>query len=886
MTNALAFLNRQCRVIADTEQGNSNYLEKEQELSIEELAKEPAFVLLGEPGMGKTESLKALEKTLSGQFVTAHDFILSDATNLNPDQFYCIDALDEARVQTGSTTLNEIRKLIFQAKLSHFCIACRIADWFKTDAEDIRYVASTKKLKIAELLPLSEEQASNLLTTAGVQDSDDFMDQAQQLGFADMLGNPQSLKMLAAAVKQNNQQWPTKRSDAYELASISLLQEHNNRHSQIETESLTSDESLLDASGWLCSVLLLSNLTAISSSESSNDGCFGNTVNLKSVIQDFPWEASTVSKVLKRRLFQKTGNANNYSPIHRTVAEYLAARYLTKLISESELLAGRISTLILASPHHVVSNLRGLAGWLAALSPPMRQKVFSADPAAVIDYGDLYLLPSSDKQELVQSLAKSPSFNDSQYRRKQGERYAPLVHDDMQEFIIAWLNKFVQDLPQFKTLFENSPKVLTVKILFYALKEQTKETLWEQPLDRIVRHKKIPNSVRRIALSTLWQHSLDSVQTLLGLLNDIYNGKIQDQGKTITGDIFNKLYPKNLSPKQILKCFKSPDKYNFNTHYLYWTLDLDRKTPDDLLLEWMESFEESLVDGTFEPDDDGQFYSQRDEFSPIILRAIETFGAEQTPKRLEQWLSWCVFDNTTPFGSLDSEELQRLSEWKELNFSKIQEVIAYRLRITNEPYWAIHKVSSGLDLPKMGAFWLTQARLLLIDKDTSDFSKRSAIALDNAFSHWIHNDTPEISLKDIEKASKLHPDLKEVYDDRRKSDIEDNWQRKSWLSRKERRLKEKQDEQNNMNRLTLLLEQLEIIRTGEHLQFLYYAAWAESYNNHINDSVHNWILQQLEEHPDLRKAAHEGYIACLKNLTKQHIAKAEKAREEIREKAG
>ena len=237
MTNALAFLNRQCRVIADTEQGNSNYLEKEQELSIEELAKEPAFVLLGEPGMGKTESLKALEKTLSGQFVTAHDFILSDATNLNPDQFYCIDALDEARVQTGSTTLNEIRKLIFQAKLSHFCIACRIADWFKTDAEDIRYVASTKKLKIAELLPLSEEQASNLLTTAGVQDSDDFMDQAQQLGFADMLGNPQSLKMLAAAVKQNNQQWPTKRSDAYELASISLLQEHNNRHSQIETES-------------------------------------------------------------------------------------------------------------------------------------------------------------------------------------------------------------------------------------------------------------------------------------------------------------------------------------------------------------------------------------------------------------------------------------------------------------------------------------------------------------------------------------------------------------------------------------------------------------------------------------------------------------------------
>ena len=878
MIDNVTFLNRQCRIIFDTEQSNVNYSESERTLSVRDLSQEAAFVLLGEPGMGKTSSLEALEEHLGGECISAQDFILEDSSTLKPDQFYCVDALDEARVNADSTTFKEIRKLIYQAKLTHFCISCRIADWLETDTKEIQYIAPNKRLKVVELLPLSKEETTNLLIKSEVNDPDTFIDQAEQLGFADMLGNPKSIEILAAAVKQNNQQWPKKRTQAYELACISLLHEHNDYHLQAQRDRPQSNESLLEAAGWLCSLLLLSNHYAISSADIGIGKASNNTLWLESVINESPSNNSNLTTtVLKRRLFQRT--ANRHYPIHRTIAEYLAARYLSKLIQQNTLLAERISTLLLASPMHLITNLRGLAGWLAALSSPIRQKIFVAEPASVLDYGDLHLLSNTDKQELIQYLAASSSFNYSSYRWRQGERYAPLVHSNMQSFVIDWLLKLTKTNFKNKASSVKLPQTLTANTLLYALEKKNKSEYWEPMLKLLLQSTEVPTSLKHPALSALWKHSENPAQSYLGIFHDIHTGKIQDKSKGLRGDILYKIYPKYLSPEQMLKYFSPPDKYNFNSYSMFWDSGLIAKTTSDQLLEWMDALAQALEDGLFEQDDDGLYYNQRKEFSSIILSSIEMFGAEQTPERLARWLSWCVFDNQTPFSTLNHEEFQKLKRWKENHSSIIQNVIAYRLRVITPPHMADYKISDGADLPNMGAFWLNQAKLLLNEVSVDEHLKRSATALNNAISYLKKNDKPEISLNDIENVASLSSELKEVLDERQKYNTEDNWNSEFLLAEKKRVQKQEQLKQNLESRLALLLSQLDKIRSGQHLQFLYHAAWAELPENYINNSEHDWIIESLKRYPELHKATQEGYQTCLKKLTRQDIAKSSEARE-------
>ena len=91
---------------------------------------------------------------------------------------------------------------------------------------------------------------------------------------------------------------------------------------------------------------------------------------------------------LSTRLFVSEGE-NRFAPGHRHIAEYLAARHLAALIAGG-LPPKRVISLMTGVDGVVVTELRGLSAWLAALSPSARRSLIDDDPIGVCLYGDIH----------------------------------------------------------------------------------------------------------------------------------------------------------------------------------------------------------------------------------------------------------------------------------------------------------------------------------------------------------------------------------------------------------------------------------------------------------------------------------------------------------------
>ncbi|MCY4188655.1 MAG: hypothetical protein OXD30_09245, partial [Bryobacterales bacterium] len=95
---------------------------------------EHAYVLLGDPGSGKTTAFQEESEVLGtdGAFITARDFLLHPTA---PDSLagktVFIDGLDEIRAGRADARppLDEIRRLLLQLDRPRFRISCRAADW-------------------------------------------------------------------------------------------------------------------------------------------------------------------------------------------------------------------------------------------------------------------------------------------------------------------------------------------------------------------------------------------------------------------------------------------------------------------------------------------------------------------------------------------------------------------------------------------------------------------------------------------------------------------------------------------------------------------------------------------------------------------------------------
>ena len=349
------------------------------------------------------------------------------------------------------------------------------------------------------------------------------MMKAKERGVEGLLFNPQSLGLLANAVARDGG-WPQSRLETYEKACRQMAVEQNEEHRFAKTT--LPPGQILEAAGQLCAVQLIS-------------GAMGYTLNNGVVDADYislESDSHLSSEVfrgaLSTNLFKGKGQSR-YTPVHRHIAEFLGARHLAALINHG-LSVRRVISLITGEDGVVVTELRGLSAWLAALSTKARDHLIDADPIGVGLYGDIRGFSTENKRKLLRSLNHEAARLG--YVARHSTAFGPLASSDMESTLREILTDRSRDYDHQST----------VVFILHVLKQGNPLPDLSQTLMDIVRDDSWWQWITKSALDAFISNStegLDTTSKLNELLNDIHAGRFPDPDNELLGTLLTRLYP-------------------------------------------------------------------------------------------------------------------------------------------------------------------------------------------------------------------------------------------------------------------------------------------------------------------------------------------------------
>lgn len=567
-TSAMYVAPRTCRVI--DEKGEPQPDGQTPAKPLGDYADAPALVLIAEPGAGKTTAFRTEAATSQGCFETVRRFRAFDDKPEWHDTTLFLDGLDESRAGTtdGRTPLDEIRRKLVRLGCPRFRLSCRWADWLAaSDKEALKEVSQDGTLSVLLLDPLSRADIQAILArNHGVDDTDGFIAVARERGIEGLLANPQNLRMLAESVSEG--EWPDTRREMFEQACRMLVREANTEH-RIANPSSTDDESLIEAAAELCAVQLLS-------------GAAGYTLPDKAQPDsDYPSVAevdgnpgSHARKALGTRLYVGTAEGK-FAPAHRQIAEFLAARHVSRLVDD-DLPLQRVLELITGFDGELLPSFRNLASWLAVQNKRSRRRLSRLDASGMIYAGDAQTYSADEKRDLVLNLRRESYWN-------------------------PWCNRSISMLPgigaivssELETTFRD---VLTdsdrsqghqpyVMLLMQMLADGEPLLALSGSLGAAVRDPTWSHGVRCAALDVLIRYcergSLDYGK-LKGLLVEIEEGQLDDPADGLLGLLLKALYPKVLCVTDVLRHFGAPRSAR-GEYVRFWTSHVpDQSSPEQL----------------------------------------------------------------------------------------------------------------------------------------------------------------------------------------------------------------------------------------------------------------------------------------------------------------
>ena len=153
-----------------------------------------AYVLIAEPGAGKTTAFRNEAAGEGAVYVTVRDFRTFDDDPEWHGVTLFLDGLDESRAGTedGRTPLDEVRRKLDGLGRPRFRLSCRWADWLAAnDKEGLEKVSPDGSVVVVRLDPLSERDIKDILVkNHRVEDGDGFIAAARKRGVDRLLRKP------------------------------------------------------------------------------------------------------------------------------------------------------------------------------------------------------------------------------------------------------------------------------------------------------------------------------------------------------------------------------------------------------------------------------------------------------------------------------------------------------------------------------------------------------------------------------------------------------------------------------------------------------------------------------------------------------------------------
>lgn len=812
----------------------------------------PAYVLLGDPGAGKTKSFEQEAAATGGHYVRARSFAALDPSPELSNKTLFIDGLDEMRAGGGDgrTPLDHVRRHLDRIGRPRFRLSCREADWYgDSDRAALLEAVPGGSLTILHLDPLSDTDIRLLLERKfAIADPNGFIRQADRHGLADLLRNPQTLGLLAKAVGISD--WPDSRAATYDLACRELLRETNPEHRAARRATAPTHDALLDAAGFLCAVHLLAGIAGFALDDDAADE------------QHLLWRDLSMprelhlSAALAGSLFQRDEREQQRIPVHRSIAEFLGARYLAELIDEQGLPLGRVTALLTGEDGGIVPDLRGLAAWLAVHCRFARAELVERDPLGVVLYGDARDFPADDKRRVFTAL------------RDEAERYAHFRSEDWTAAPFGALAT-PDMVPVFlEMLAAPSRAEVDIALLECALdalrhgpplaKLTTADDLprLDRLLDAVARDASYPPHTRLTALAILLRDLPRNADRLVSFAREVQAGNIVDEDDQLLGRLLKELFPEFIRAEEVFDFLHSEKQDRLiGDYHMFWSHHLPEGTPDHLLPTLLDQLAKRgpMLRELFTHHQAARMVGR------MLSRAIEAHGDTIDNVRLYDWLGAGLDKYGHP--RVNGENQSRVAAWLGARPERYKAVLLTGIeRCTGKDlFHASSRLYGAETMAEIVPWFLKRAAA---ETDT----ERKQYYFSLAARHLIRrggeeNLTPD-ALNYLTPWIEEHPEFER--------DLEfftlcqlDDWRRED--ADRDRKWK-KEREQRKEGWRDYFCEHLDAIRNGTtHPKILHDLAQAylNMYVDIEGETPHERLMDLLGEDEEFIAAAYSGFRRCL-----------------------
>ncbi len=394
------------------------------------------WVLLGEPGSGKSTTFAQAAREAGTSTLTARAF-LEGARPVGDTLF--LDAIEEYRIgESGHDRLAQLAKAITDEGYTRWRLTCRSAS---LSAPDLRFLATTLgAFETWHLAPLDVSQQREILVALGEADPAKILRQVEDLAAVPLVGNPATLKLLHGTV--STAPGPIRsRGELFHHATRAMAEEIN--PNRPDRPDRSTPGAIVAAAEKACLVLILSARSELWMLGSrpprpdmvERDDLLPARVDIKALLD-----------AVDTAMFR--GEAGSFSPTHRMVAEYLAGRALAKATQSLDgdppaLPYRRAYALLCGSDDKPAPALMGAFAWFVTTLAEGPHAARAAElvrryPEAILFQGDASMLPTEHRRILLDATGGGDPWFMSNYQG--ATAIGGLAGEDLEPELRAILN--------------------------------------------------------------------------------------------------------------------------------------------------------------------------------------------------------------------------------------------------------------------------------------------------------------------------------------------------------------------------------------------------------------------------------------------------------------